>query len=418
MKRLILIGILLFSGIGMAQEQSDYLIVKSFQEKANALKAHINRAASLKECVQDSMRIVELQRQFAPDTVLLNNALYPLNYEQQIASLYGVLSLSRGRLQVIESQASQIVTMQTQISLLSDRVDSLSKENDKLMSSLDVMTSALNKNREAITALNKTIAELRANIRARDEAIFAMTDTLFKSYGNNIESMPEHERSVLIGRVNRHDVVGKIYQAAEQNMQFLSTANLSGKDLVQMLKEQMNFSSNWSGLGPKLARLYVNRRDRQKEITAVDTAIARWGRKADSAVWISLYDVFAKNKIPIDTFSNADEFVENLGNYLGTDGGNINASGGEKSAKLHNFLYNVWNPSVGTQWLPMLVDQGIISNDQQLELQTKLAGWEAAAKPSYTLAYILIVIVLALLVPFILTRRRKKPGPPQNPVEN
>ena len=418
MKRLILILILFCSGIGVAQEQSDYLIVKSFQEKANSLKAQINQAASVNECMQDSLRIVELQRQFAPDTVLLNNALYPLNYQQQIASLYGVLSLARQRLGVIESQVSQINSLQNQINALSDRVDSLSKENDKLLASLDVMSKALGKNRETIESLQRIISRLRNDIRARDAAIFAMTDSLFGTYGSNIQSLPEHQRSVLIRKMERHDVVGKIYQAARQNLRFLETAKLNGKQLVQMLKEQQKFSSNWNGLGPKLSRLYVNSRVREREVAAVDTAISQWGQRADSALWSGLYQVFAENNVKIDSFSNADEFVGSLSNYFDTDGGNKNASGGEKSSKLKHFLGTVWNPTIGSQWLPMLVGQGVLSGDQQIQLQTKLAGWEDSARPSYTLAYVLIIVVLALLVPFILTRRKKKPIAPQHPMEN
>jgi len=170
-KRLILILVLFSSAIGFAQEQSDYLIVKSFQEKANSLKAAINQATSVKDCVEDSIRIVELQREFAADTVLLNNALYPLNYQQQIASLYGVLSLARERLGTIESQSNQIFSLQEQINALSSRVDSLSRENGKLLASLDVMSKALGKNRETIASLERIIVRLRDDIRARDAAI-------------------------------------------------------------------------------------------------------------------------------------------------------------------------------------------------------------------------------------------------------
>ena len=125
-----------------------------------------------------------------------------------------------------------------------------------------------------------------------------------------------------------------------------------------------------------------------------------------------MYKEFTDNKVPIDSFSNAGEFVANLGDYLDTQGGDKKASGAEKTIKLNNFLKNVWNPSVGTQWIPMLVDQGIITKDQQTQLQEKLTAWERASRPSYMLLYILIVIVAAALVFFILRRGRKRSIPP------
>jgi hypothetical protein len=253
---------------------------------------------------------------------------------------------------------------------------------------------------------------LREGLRARDAAIFAMVDSMFMQYGKNVQGLPDQEKKMLLGKMERHNVVAEIHQAAEQNLKFLETTQLTGKDLVQMLREQHKFSSYWKGLGPRLSNLYVNRREREREVAAIDTVIAQWGRKADTSLWAGLYKQFTDNKIAIDSFSNVGEFVANLGNYLDTQGGDKNAPEAERNARLNNFLKTVWNPSVGTQWIPMLVDQGIMTKDQQTQLQSKLTAWEEASKPSYTLLYILIVLVAIVLVFFILRRGRRRSIPP------
>lgn len=395
-----------------AQPKSDYEIVKSFQAKYKAIREAIREAKTVQDCAEISADIAELQQQYAADTTLLNKALYPDKYDLEIDNARVDLNLAQNRLGLIETQVARITDLETQVRTLSGKVDSLSRENDKLMASLDIMSKALVTNTKTIDSLKKVIDRLREGLRARDAAIFAMLDSMFMQYGKNVQGLPDQEKKMLLGKMERHNVVAEIHQAAEQNLKFLETTQLTGKDLVQMLREQHKFSSYWKGLGPRLSNLYVNRREREREVAAIDTVIAQWGRKADTSLWAGLYKQFTDNKIAIDSFSNVGEFVANLGNYLDTQGGDKNAPEAERNARLNNFLKTVWNPSVGTQWIPMLVDQGIMTKDQQTQLQSKLTAWEEASKPSYTLLYILIVLVAIVLVFFILRRGRKRSIPP------
>jgi hypothetical protein len=222
---------------------------------------------------------------------------------------------------------------------------------------------------------------------------------------------------MVIGKMQRRNVVGAIRQAAEQNLKFLETTELTGNDLVQMLKEQHKFGSYWKGLGPRLATLYVNSRDREREVANIDTVIARWGRKADSTLWAGLYKEFTDNKIPVDTFSNSSEFVTSLSNYFDTQGGNLKASGTERVSRLRYFLNHVWYPSINSQWLPMLVNEGILTQAQDNQLQNKLLAWKEASKPSYALLYIVIILIAAAILVFFLRRRRGVP-PSQFPSQN
>ena len=415
MKYLILLFVFSLSATGVAQEQSDYLIVKSFQEKALSLRTAIAQATSLQDCIADSARIVELESQFSSDTVLLNNALYPDDYGQTIASLYNRLVIARQRIGSIESEASQISDLQLQLSQLSTRIDSLARENDKLMASLDVMSKAMEKDTRTMDSLRRVVFILQRGLRERDAAIFALTDSLFAPYGNNVASLPEQQKRMLVGRLERHDVVSNIRGAAEQNLKLVESAQLGKRDLVNMVKEQQDFSARWKAFGPRLAGLYFSRREKEGEIKRVESVISEWGDRADSALWASLNEEFTKQEVQLQPFNSADEFVSSLSSYFDTEGGDSTASSADKAARLHHFLENVWNPSVGTQWVPLLVSNGMISQDQQSQLQTKLTTWENSAKPSYTLLYIIIAIAVVLLVVILLTRRRKRPQRPEEP---
>jgi len=407
-----IIGALMLVPIAaMAQEKSDYEIVQSFKTKYSAIQDAIKQAQTVQQCAEISADIDQLEKDFSSDTALLNKALYPNKYDDQISEIRVQLRLNQDKLGIIESSVARIAQLEQQVRELSGKVDSLSSANDKLMASLDVMTKAVEKNTKAIDSLNHLVSMLRQSIRARDEAIFAMADTLFMQYDKNIPGLPDQEKKMLIGKVEQHNVVANIMSAAKANLKFLESTQLSGKDLAGMIKEQRQFSSYWSGLGQKLANVYVSSKERTKQISAIDSVVADWGRKADSSLWESLNAEFASKKISVQPFHNSREFVANLSGYFDDQINDSQSASAEKESRLNHFVNDEWNPSINSQWLPTLVDAGIISKDQQNQLQTKLAAWESATKPSHMLLYAIIFLVVLLGVIIVIIRRRKKPEP-------
>jgi TolA-binding protein len=412
------IGILmLFSYAAMAQERSDYAIVNSFKAKYQAIREAIKQAKTVQECAEVRANIDELEKEFAADTTLLNKSIYDFNYDHDIAEVRFDLHQNQDKLGIIESSVARIADLEEQVRTLSGKVDSLSAENNKLMTSLDVLSKAVEKNAKTIDSLNNLVAALRRSIRARDEAIFAMTDSLFMQYNENLQGLPDQEKKMLVGKVERHNVVSNVMEAAEQNLKFLESTQLSGKDLAGMVKEQRQFSSYWKGLGPKLASVYVNAKDRTKQVAAIDTVIAEWGRKADSSLWAGLNGEFSSKQIPVQPFHSGDEFVANLSSYFDSEINDSKSSSLEKESRLKHFLNDVWDPSINSQWIPTLVDGGIITRDQQNQLQTKLAMWEAATQPSHTVLYaaIIVVIVLVIVVAVVMMRRKKPQAGEPNP---
>ncbi len=415
------IAVLLFGFLATAagQQPSDYQVVKSFQSKYNAIREAIREAKTSKDCDQISTRLLNLEEEFAADTTLLNKALYPRNYDAEVASARNDLRLTRERLGLIESQGSKIAGIEQQVAALAEKVDSIARENTRLMASLDVMAGALKNNKRVVDSLNKIISRLTVGLRSRDAAIFALVDSMFAQYSSNLGGLPEGQKRTLVARVERCNVVAAIREAAEQNLRFLRTTPLPPKDLIQMLKDQQKFSSYWKGIGPRLAALYLNRRDRERRIDEVNTLVAKWGNVADSSLWANLYGVFTDNKVAVRPFSNADEFVASLSEFFDTQGGDSSAPSSEKTSRLHHFLNAVWNPSVGTQWLPLMAAEGIITSDQRTQLQSKLDAWEASARPTHVVIYAIVIVVLALLVLFLFFwRKQRRAGILQEPSQN
>ncbi len=160
-------ALMLMPGYTMAQQESDYAIVKSFRSKVSDIRTAIRQAQTVQECGQISADIDELVNDFAADTVLLNKALYPQKYDDQIGELRTQLLTAQNRLGIIDSQMTQIAGLETQVRSLSGTIDSLTAEDDKMMASLDVMSKALILNAGTIDSLRRIVMRLEQGLRAR-----------------------------------------------------------------------------------------------------------------------------------------------------------------------------------------------------------------------------------------------------------
>ena len=293
------------------------LSVKSYETKYKAIKDAIKQVQTVQQCAEVSANIDGVEKEFAADTVLLNKSLYPDKYDDQITEVRVELRLNQDKLGIIESSVARIAQLEEQVRSLSGKVDSLSSANDKLMASLDVMSKAVEKNTKAIDSLNHIIGDLPQGC-ARDEAIFAMTDSLFMQYDKNIQGLPDQEKKMLVGKMERHNVVFNVMEAAKENIKFLESTQLSGKDLYRRWSKssgrifQLELERAWPETRRRLCQLERS----GKTIAAIDSVVAEWGKKADSALWLSLNGEFAGKQIPVKPFHSGDEFVANLSNYF------------------------------------------------------------------------------------------------------
>ncbi|HUI31638.1 MAG TPA: hypothetical protein VLX91_15625 [Candidatus Acidoferrales bacterium] len=150
-----------FVSMGTAQVKLDYSIVESFESKCNDISESIKKAATVQECGAVSADIDRLEKDFAPDTVLLNDALYPDKYDKWISELRFELHLSQDKMGIIETQGSHIGDLAEQVRILSGRVDSIAIDDKRLMSSINVMSAALAKVTSTLDSLTNTVGRLQ-----------------------------------------------------------------------------------------------------------------------------------------------------------------------------------------------------------------------------------------------------------------
>lgn len=395
------------------QEKSDYATLKRFEERSKNISQLTNQAQTVQECAEVSASINELEKEFLADREFLDKALYPDKFDERILKARVQLRIIQDKIGVIESQVARITQLETQVRELSTQVDKLTGENQQLLGDLKTVRSGVMSGSAMVDSLQKVIGKLQENIRQRDQMIFALVDSMFLQYDKDVSALKETEKTHLTGKVERSNVLTNVKRAIQDNLTFLESTQLTGSDLSKMVQEQQKFSNQWKGIGPKLAAIYLSAKNRKKDLEQIDMMLQSWSAKVDTAFWRAANALFTDNKVPVKPFENGGQFVENLVGYMNEEISNPKKESDETRFKrFTEFEEKIWKNEVGNVWIPMMAEQGKITEQQKKDLSGKLEEWRSSASPPsfalYAAIFILIVALLAAL--FVRMRRSKADG--------
>ncbi|MCX6121855.1 MAG: hypothetical protein NTX44_09575 [Ignavibacteriales bacterium] len=401
-----------------AQQKSDYVIVQHFQTITKSIAKNIDQAKTVQECAEANTSIDAIEKEFSEDKALINKANYPDGYDKTVEQLRGKLLIRQRDLGVIESQIVRITELEVKIRELSDQLMKLTSQNESLMAevkqlSLNVkkLSGDLFNSATPIDSLRNMIVRLRQGLQERDALIFALTDSLFMQYDKNVSDMKDIEKQGLLGKIDRHGIIGNVKRSIIDNVAFLESTQLKGSDLVTIVRQQKRFQSQWTGLAPKLASLYLSGKSKKSEVGVVDSMLAMWGDKVDGAMWRSLNTLFKEKGFVAKEFYNGDEFVANFIAFLDEQIQNPNKETDNTRYKLFtNFNESLWQTDLNATWLPALTELRKISDTQKKDIEEKFEKWHASVMPGATwLTYILIVLGVLLVAIICVWIFRKGP---------
>jgi hypothetical protein len=390
---MLLAGAVLFFGIVTAQDRTQSEIKREFETRFVLLTKNLNSAdneATLTQLLKD---VSAFETEFKPHQEFLNKAIFPDGYDGLIDRLKRSKELAEKKI-----RASQL---EKEIASLNDQVQNLKEENASLR-------SQLTKAQAELASLKKTIATLQDEIRKRDEAVFALVDSLFVKYDTDQISGTDMKKLSVLEKKN---VVASIRRSVTDNIMFLSSASFSPQQIPQLLNEQRRFESSWKGVGQKLAKAYVPTSIQAKEVSEINGLIDGWRALTDSAFWKGLNEVFAAEKLPIVPFYNGEQMYANINAFIDGEMQNTaQRSAEERSVTFEAFAYNTWGSKVKPSWIPVMVRHGLFTQEQLAEIDAKVKTWSDSTKPieSSTLSYILIAaLIVAVFVGVYLGTRKR-----------
>jgi ectoine hydroxylase-related dioxygenase (phytanoyl-CoA dioxygenase family) len=397
---LVFMLMLFLSGINTLVAQSDYQTVQNFKKDVQEIEQAIKGAESTEEVESISGNIDRLSSKYAPQKKLLDNGLYPDNFEKTIQRLKSTNNLRQG-------DFTQITELKTTVTVLQGEIDTLKVRNDELSRQF---TELEGKNSKRVAELEQVIAQLRSSILKRDQLLIDMINEMLPADYEVGDQLSSQEKQEIVSRAEKKNILSNIKKAVNDNIRFLDATRLYPADLRDVKSQYDNFTRIWNSAGSRIMELYIEKGKRADEVAEIKDAFDRWQSKINEEVWSSINDEFSSSNIHLSKFSNGNEFVSNISSYISEEIMNAEAKGEDKAKKEYENFDSTWSKKIKPSWMSFLLDNKMITQNEEDSIEVKLATWEDAVYPDkFNWLYIIIaVLVIALVVVLFLKRTPKK----------
>lgn len=380
-----------------AQSQSDYQLTQDFKKQYKTLESDIDKAQTTDELKQIEGRVSELHTKYQPNKALLDKALYPETFESSFQNL-------ERKLQAVTFSTTQITELRTEVGKLTDIVTKLSQENNTLYDQIKQLQGQRAKDVKSLDSLNRLVERLRANIRRRDELIISVVDSLFLQFGHKGENLSEMEQGQIAQKLESSNLFDNLKRMINDNMRFLDATELAPGELSQMKKEQNTLESRWKKMGPQLADIYISGKENRANVKSeVDNLLRSWENEIDGEIWSSVDEAFKQRNIFLNSYNNGDEFASSISDYV--DNQMQNPEGlpaDERFANRNLFIDSVWNKDLNETWMPVLLENNLLTEAQKDSIQAKIDEWgESVKEPVNIWVYVAAGVILLLLIVLI-----------------
>lgn len=407
---LLIFSVFLFCSttVSFAQEKeelSDFEIQKQFKTEYNKLQKQVDSVSIADSASAIVEKINAFEKEYQPHADLLDKALYPESFTEQVNKLKSNAKMAANRLQKMDKQDEQLSTLQLRLLAYQEHVEELTQDADSLR---QAMEESIQSERE----LSGMVRNYRKNLEERDELILSFIDSTIVAYQKmDLQALKDLENMDQSTRIESNgDALKMIRDISAENLAILkeNSEKLRIEDYVRMQSVQQRFEDMWSRMGDKIIQVYGGRNaDELGE--EVNRNIAQWDSLLDKQTFASLNDSLQSQGLEVKNFTSGDEFYNSLSAYL--DKEIKDSKNGSSEASYNNFqkFRNFWN-KVEREWSSDFVKADIMSNKQMATISTKTDRWSENAEPeSNMMLYLLIgTAILALVLGGLLIREKNK----------
>ena len=402
MKKLFLIALLVFLST-VSFSQSDYEVVQDFKNKAKQIENELNAASTPEQFEKLSKDVQALKEEFIAKKGLLDKSLYPETFDSFFEKL-------EGKLKTGSTTAKQITELKQEVTKLTDLVNKLSEENNRLLQDIEALKRGRAQDQKTIDSLKSLVRKLRENLRQRDQLLAEMVDSLVNQYAYQTSALTSAERKTMAQKVEGAYLFENVRRVINDNVKFLETGEFSSDDLASMKRDYEKFRKKWDDLAPKLAELYIDKKDRAAEIETVKEKFKRWDKKIEAAAWSSINAIFYRKGISINKFSSSNEFENAVFSYINDQMQKVKDF--DKSVLYDNyqiFVDTIWNRELKKEWFPTFMANGYLSSEKITTIESKFLPWKEAVEPSSKIwLYALIAVGILLIIGIIVKSSRRE----------
>jgi len=391
MKNLYLLLVFVFvSGLNFAQ--SDFEIKQNFMSKYKQIEVSIEYADDEAKCTTIAGQIEKLKDEYAPHTSLLDNALYPEDFNSAFAKLSKKLSIR-------QTDVSQIGDLKVQVTELNDQLLKLNQENSELMYQVQSLKRSASKNAKTIDSLKYLVKRLSAKLKERDDLVMSMVDSLFQQITVIPASVNDYESNGVFKKIASTNFFENIKRSVSDNMKFMRVTILTPDDLNEIRGQQQEMSARWQKVGPSLAKVYLQSKQQATEVNQINNLFDEWKQQIDDQVWERVYNIFEKKNIHLLQFKSGDEFTNSISSFVQDEIKNYGVKGKDESDKTYAlFVDSLWFKEVEPEWIPYLLNDKMITEANKDSLDSKIKEWKEKVSPSQFPLWIIYVVVGVIMV--------------------
>ena len=372
--------------------QTDFEIKQNFLTKYKQIETSIEYANNETDCAAIAGQIEKLKEDFSSHSTLLDNALYPDDFNTAFTKLNKKLSIR-------QTDVSQIGELKVQVGELNDQLLKLNQENSELMYQVQTLRRSSDRNAKTIDSLKYLVKRLSAKLKERDELVMSMVDSLFQQITVIPASVNDYESNGVFKKIASTNFFENIKRSVTDNMKFMRVTILTSDDLNEIRGQQKELSSRWQKVGPSLAKVYLQSKQQASEVNQINNLFTDWARAIDDQIWERVYNIFEKKNIHLLQFKSGEEFTNSISSFVQDEIKNYGVKGKDESDKTFTmFVDSVWFKEVEPKWLPYLLNDKMISEANKDSLDSRIKEWKEKVSPSQFPLWIIYVVVGIIMV--------------------
>lgn len=414
MKKLILINcitvLMLLAGIIIpAFAQSDYEIVKNFQQRYNQIEEKIKSAKNLDELNSLIVEIDRLRNDNIDHKTLLDRGLYPENFDSSLEKL-------RMSLVIRNQDFTTIDVLHIENMQLKEQVDALNKRNTDLINQIQQYEFINKKNAKKLAELESLVAELKTSLKQRDELIIGIVDSLMPQLMKEPGLLTSEDKDKVYQQAEKNNVLLNVKRSLQDNIRFIKVTTLEPNDLNEIKSEQGKFSDFWGDTGLKLIDIYSKKNEKAQELREIDSLYSVWIKTVAREAWGNIKAEFAFNGINLVDFKNGEQFTNVVTSFIDDEIKNIGVKSVEESeSSFSSFTDSTWFKVIGPKWIPYLLDNQMLTTEQKDSIESKISVWKQKITPaSLDWIYILVGVLAVVGFGFMYYKRKSKQPPVQS----
>lgn len=402
-KLILLAGLIFFSNMIFAQ--SDYEKVQDYKTQTKKIEQEIKIASSLADLNDLARSVEQLRSKYSSEKDLLDKSLYPDNFNSSLEKLIVAIDLRKGDFQTIRD-------LSIQVTYLKDQVDELNAANADLISQIKTLKRQESKDAKTIKSLQNLTKQLKSSLRQRDELVKTVVDSLLADF---IKQPIESDGEIQVKSYKKSEQSNLIYNLQRtvlDNIQFVKVTEMTPEDMAEIKEQQNDFSKMWRKIGPKLVSIYSAKNERTAELNYIEDLNSEWRNEIDSQIWKSINKEFREKNIAVLPFNNGQEFADRIKEFINEEITKVDSRTDKEKADVYfAFSDSVWSEKIKPTWLPILLDNKLITEAQKDTIENNIDQWGQKINRFIIPLWIYFVGVIALIGIISLIFFRKKSNP-------